>query len=214
MKTRYVVLVFLSFILFANVSCDEDEDNNNNDPEQVNFTSTNYIYEGDLRKYYLATENTRLGESIAVWQQVPDSDPDYDITQNYIAEANATIEANEIESDTIVSPAEAFIIINPIPPIPPAPSPCLCLIVNNTIGAIALQPGNNQMSLTITSTEDEETLVSTSPNTLISTIPNTNNTGMYQSFQFGQEGFTGEATINVQTENGSYSFLADFYPPQ
>ncbi len=212
MKTRYVVLVLLSFAMFTNVSCDEDEDNN--PEEEALFTSTNYIYEGDLRKYYLATENTRLGDSIAVWQQVPDSDPDYDITQNYIAEANASIETNEIESDTIVSPEEAFLIINPIPPIPPAPSPCLCLIVNNTIGALALQVGTNQMSLTITSTEDEEILVNTNPNSLINTIPNTNNTGMYQPFQFGQEGFIGEAMISVQTENNSYSFLADFYNPQ
>lgn len=210
MKTRYVVLVLLSFAMFTNISCDEDEDNN--PEEEALFTSTNYIYEGDLRKYYLATENTRLGDSIAVWQQVPDSDPDYDITQNYIAEANATIETNGIESDTIVSPEEAFLIINPIPPLPP-PSPCLCLIINNTIGAIALQPGTNQMSLNITSTEDEETLVNTSPNSLINSIPDTNNIGMYQPFQLGQEGFIGEAMISVQTENGSYSFLGYFGNP-
>ncbi|MDO6596055.1 hypothetical protein Q4512_03955 [Oceanihabitans sp. 2_MG-2023] len=213
MKTRYVVLVLLSFIMFSNISCDEDDIFPQNEEDPL-FTSTNYIYEGDLRKYYLESENTRLNDSIAVWQQIPDSDPAYDITQNHIAEAYATIETNDMESDTIVSPTEAFLIINPIPPIPPAPSPCLCLIVNNTIGSIALQPGTNQMSLTITSTEDEETLVNTTPNSLISTIPDTNNTGMYQPFQFGQEGFIGEAMISVQTENNSYSFLADFYTPQ
>ena len=210
MKTRYVVLLLLSFIMFTNISCDEDDNNNNDDDDQqVEFTSTNYIYEGDLRKYYLETENTRLSDSIAVWQQIPDSDPGYNDAQESIVEANAETASNNQESESIVSPTNAFIIINPIPPLPP-PSPCMCLDIYNIIDKFVLQQGTDQMDLTITSIADQSILVSTNANSQLNIIPNTDNLGRYQSLELSQDGFTGEAMVTVTTENGSYSFLGNF----
>ncbi|MBU2939428.1 hypothetical protein KO494_07730 [Lacinutrix sp. C3R15] len=212
MKTRYVVLVFLSLILFTNISCEEDENNNEND-EQVAFTATNYIYEGDLRAYYLETKNTELEAQIAIWQQVPDSDPAYNDAQASIAEANAEIANNEEEASSIVSPSNAFFIINPtFPPLPP-PLPCLCLDVFNSIDYIVFQSGNDQGSITITSVTDQSILVNTNPNSTTGTIPNTNDLGSYQSLEFSQYEFTGEAIITVQTDTGSYSILSYFQNP-
>lgn len=206
MKTRYVVLVLLSFILFTQFSCDEDDINNEDEP--VTFTSTNYIYEGDLRIYYLETKNAQLEAQIAVWQQVPDSDPGYNDAQANIVEANNEITSNEEEANAIMSPANAFFIVNPIPPIPPAPSPCLCLIEYNTFRHIVLQPGTDEMNLTITSIEDQSIVASTNNNTAINTIANTDAIGKYQSFELSQANFTGEVLITVDTETRSYSVLA------
>lgn len=209
MKTRYLVLVLLSFIMFTSVSCKED-DNNNNDEQEVEFSSTNYIYEGDLRKYYLETENTRLSNNIELWQQIPDSDPGYNDAQASIAEATAEIESNNQETESIILPGDAFIIINPTFPPIPLPSPCLCLDVYNTIDHFVFQSANDIGSITITSVADQSTLTSTNANTQINTIPNTNDLGRYQSFQLLPDGFTGQATIMVTTDNGSYSILANF----
>ncbi|AUC83609.1 hypothetical protein [Lacinutrix sp. Bg11-31] len=211
MKKRYVVLAVLSFIFFTNVSCDEDDTlNPEQEPEQVEFTTTNYIYEGDLRIYYLETKNTELELQIVAWQQIPDSDPGYNDAQASIVEASAQIVNNEEEANSIVSPENAFFIINPVIPPLPAPLPCLCLDIYNTVSNIVLQPGTDQMSLTITTVADQSTLINTNANSQISTIANTNGLGRYQTFELSQSDFTGEAMITVQTENGSYSFLSNF----
>ena len=209
MKKRYVVLVLVSFIFFINVSCEED-DNNNNEPVETEFTETNYIYEGDLRMYYLQTTNTELEAQIEVWQQIPDSDPNYNDAQASIVEANAEIANNLEEYSSIISPDDAFIIINPILPPIPLPSPCLCLNLYNSVETIVLQPGTDQMNLTITVAEDQSNLVNTNATTQINTIQNTNGLGRYQAFELSQNGFTGEATIIVATEHGNYSILANF----
>ncbi|QRM89443.1 hypothetical protein FG167_09390 [Lacinutrix sp. WUR7] len=209
MKTRYVVLVLLSVIMFTNNSCDEDDRFPQDDPEQVEFTATNYIYEGDLRKYYLETENTRLSADIAIWQQIPDSDPGYNDAQASITQANIAIANNNEESQSIISPENAFLIPPRIPPVPPAPSPCLCLTEFNTFRNIIFQPGTNILSLNITSVANQNTLVNTNANSQIHTIENTNGLGKYQSFGFSEDGFTGEVMITVVTANGSYSILAN-----
>lgn len=209
MKTHYVVLAFLSLFFVTSCWTSDDDNNNDDDNEQVEFTSTNYIYEGDLRKYYLETENTRLSIDIATWQQIPDSDPDYNDAQSNIAQASATIVSNNEEAESIISPENAFFVIPRIPPIPPTPSPCLCLTEFNSFRNIILQQRTDQMSLTITSVADQNTLVNTNSNTQINTIENTNGLGRYQSFGFSQDEFTGEAMITVTTENGSYSILTN-----
>ena len=207
MKRHYVVLAFLSFIMFTNISCDED-DNNNNDEQEVEFTSTNYIYEGDLRKYYLETENTRLSNDIEVWQQVPDSDPTYNDVQISIASAIAEIAINNQELESILVPGDQFLIINPTFPPLPSPSPCLCLDVFNSISNIVFQSGNDNGNITITSAN--QTLLASTANTQTNAIPNTNNLGTYQSFQLSENNFTGQATVFVTTDNASYSVLVNF----
>lgn len=207
MKSKILVLFTLSFLSLSFISCSEDDDNNNN-PDQVEFTSTNYIYEGDLRKYYLEARNTELELQITAWDQVSPNDPGYAAAQANIVEAYNEIDSNNQESLSIASPNDAFFIINPIPPLPP-PLPCLCLDVYNSVANIVFQSGNDVGNITITSEADQSTLVNTNANTQMHTIPETNGLGRYQSFNFPNN-FTGQATITVQTDNGSYSILANF----
>ena len=87
-------------LLFA---CPDSNDNTNDDDNnQVVFTATNYLYEGDLRIYFLETRNTALETQIEIWQQVPDSDPGYNDAQQDIAAANAEIVSNNNEAVDLV----------------------------------------------------------------------------------------------------------------
>ncbi|WP_188462907.1 hypothetical protein [Bizionia arctica] len=209
MKKQPLVLLILSLLLFTNLSCEDKDDNV--PVEEAPLTATNYIYEGDLRIYYLEAENVRLNDNIDVWVQVPDNDPGYNDAQENIALAYAEIDANQSEISAIPSPAEAFFIINPIlPPIPPSPSPCLCLDEFNSIRNIVFLPGTDQLSLTIRDFNTESVLVGTNNNSTVNMIPNTQNTGRYQPFAFEQPGFTGLATLNIQSDSKNYSILVNF----
>lgn len=50
--------------------------------------TTNYIYESDLRIYYLETKNTELELQIVAWQKITDSDTGYNDLQASIVESN------------------------------------------------------------------------------------------------------------------------------
>lgn len=208
MKKNTLTLILLSLILVANTSCKTD-DKDNNEEESV-LTSTNYVYEGDLRRFYLTTEITRLNEDIETWSQILIGYPEYEEAQANIQEALAQIETNELEISNIESPTDAFFIIKPILPPIPVPSPCICFDLYNSIQNIVLMPGTDQLNLSIISNTDESTIVDTTDNSPIVIIPNTQNTGRYQPFTFEQEGFTGEALIMVQSDNDSYSVHVNF----
>ena len=191
MKKNTFVLIILSLLLFTNMSCEDDDNNNTN--EEIELTATNYIYEGDLRTFY----------------------PGYNQAQENIAAANDQIDLHETEIAGILSPAEAFSIINPIiPPIPPSPSPCICFNVYNSIRNIVLLPGTDQLSLTIRDYETETIIVSTNNNSPVEIIPNTQNSGRFQPFQFEQPGFNGQATLTIQSDGQTYSILLDFQEPE
>jgi len=209
MKKNTFVLIILSLLLFTNMSCEDDDNNNTN--EEIKLTATNYIYEGDLRTFYLESEINRLNEDIEEWMQIPDSDPGYNQAQENIAAANDQIDLHETEIAGILSPAEAFSIINPIiPPIPPSPSPCICFNVYNSIRNIVLLPGTDQLSLTIRDYNTESIIVSTNNNSPIETIPNTQNSGRFQPFLFEQPGINGQAILTIQSDGQTYSILLDF----
>lgn len=205
MRTKILLLVVLCAFTF---SCKDDDDQNNNEEEAL-FTPINYVYEGDLRLFYLESENVRLNDSITAWEEISPNDPDYDEAQGNIEEANAEIAQNEGEANTIADPANAFAIINPTFPPIPVPSPCLCFHLYNSFDNIVFQTGNDQGGIVITSVEDETVLINTYNNQIYN-IPNTDGLGTYQSFGFSETGFTGEALISVQTDTGSYSILANF----
>lgn len=208
MKKTTLALFLLSLILVINTSCKTDDEKDNT--EEPKLTETNYVYEGDLRKFYLNAEIVRLNDDIEIWSEVLEGYPDYEEAQANIQVAMAQIEENELEISSIPTPANAFFIINPkLPPIP-VPSPCLCLELYNSIQNIVLLPGTDQMSLSIFSNSDESGIAYTNIDTKLETIPNTQNTGHYQPFNFEQPGFTGEATIIIQTNNDSYSIPVNF----
>lgn len=209
MKKHILTLFCLSILLVANTSCKTDDKDDH--VEESVLTATNYIYEGDLRSFYLTTEITRLNEAIEIWNQVPEGYPDYEEAQANIQEAMAQIETNEQEISAIVSPDVAFVIPKPILPPIPVPSPCLCLDLYNSIQNIVFMPGTDQLSLSIISYSDESTIVNTTNNSPIETIPNTQNTGRYQPFNFEQPGFAGEAIIMVQSDSDSYSIHVNFH---
>ncbi|HLV14147.1 MAG TPA: hypothetical protein VKY41_03125 [Xanthomarina sp.] len=212
MKKHALALFFMSLLLVATTSCKTDDDDvvkDNN--EESPLTATNYIYEGDLKIFYLNTENEYLNSQIDEWSQVPEDYPDYEEAQANILVAQAQIDENELEISGILTPENAFAIVKPkLPPIP-VPSPCLCLDLYNSIENIVLLPGTEQMSISILSSNDESSIAFTNSDSPLETIPNTQNTGRYQPFNFEQPGFTGQAMIEVQTNNDSYSIQVNFH---
>ena len=210
MKTNLLLLAFFSLLLF---SCDEDNDDNNND--ELLFTSTNYIYEGDLRLFYLESENVRLNDSIAVWSQIPDSDPGYNDAQSSIVESNAEIIENQADSTYLATnfsldALEVGFVIPDFGPFPP-PQPCFCFNVFNELQRAVFLPNTNSLSFNIV--VDNETLLETNSNTPLSTLViNEQNSLQYQNFAFDSN-YVGEATLNVQTNIHNYSINIYLYNP-
>ncbi|MEO8934036.1 MAG: hypothetical protein ABI295_06980 [Xanthomarina sp.] len=214
MKKNTLVLIMLSLILVTSFSCKTDDEKIDN--EDSVLTATNYIYEGDLRQFYLETKNAIQNDSIAVWTQIleeyQEGYPEYIEAQTKINEASLIIAANQLEISSIERPEVAFKIKKPIlPPIVPTPSPCLCFDLYNSVENIVLQPGTSQLGVFIYAIEDESTIVNLTEGLPLETIPNTLVKGHYQPFIFEQPGFTGQAIISVQSEIESYSVLVNFH---
>ena len=208
MKKNILVLFTLSLMFVVNTSCKTDDDKTTN--EEPKLTATNYIYEGDLRKFYLKTTNTSLENEIKIWQEVPSEDPDYQETQAKIEVAQAEIQANKKESTSILSPDNVFFIDKPrLPPIP-IPSPCSCLHIYNSIKNIVFMSGTNELNLSIVSNIDGKNIVDTTEGLPVETIPNKENLGKYQPFIFEQPDFVGVATLNIKTDTYSYSIEVNF----
>ncbi|MCX7547816.1 hypothetical protein OS188_07615 [Xanthomarina sp. F1114] len=207
MKKHILTLFCLSLIFVTNTSCDNDDEGTT--PEPV-ITATNYIYEGDLRGFYLTTEIAQLNADIDIWNQVPENDPGYEEAQENIEIANLQIGEYESEMSTIPTPDSAFLIPKPILPPVPTPSPCVCYYLYNSIENIVLLPGTDQISISIYSYNDESNIVNTDSNTPIEDIPGSKNNGRYQPFTFEQPGFVGEAFIVVQSDSDSYTIHVNF----
>ncbi|MGY0391865.1 hypothetical protein ACW5R3_04765 [Bizionia sp. KMM 8389] len=211
MKKQLLVLFILSAFSFSFLSCEENTPEESNEQTANPLTETNYVYEGDLRIYYLQTENIRLENNITVWEQVSPNDPGYDEAQDNINEANAEIEDNESEIASIPSPSTAFQLINPrIPPIPPSPSPCLCLDLFNSIRNIVYMPGTDNLLISIQDYEDESYLVPVNTDPNVNSIPNTQNTGHFQTLDFESTNFTGHALLTIQSDSESYTIDVNF----
>lgn len=199
----------MPLLCFTNLSCEDKDDNVivNEEP----LTSTNYIYEGDLRKFYLQTEIAYLENQIEIWNAVTPNDPDYQNAQEEIFLAIAEIETNKLEITGIANPSAIFVIKPPILPPVPVPSPCNCLNVYNTARNIVLLPNTENISITIMSNTDESLIASTNSDVKLQTIPNTGNKGKYQPFIPEKPNFTGEAFIIVETNNHSYTINLNFH---
>lgn len=193
MKSYFLLFAFFSLLLF---SCDE-KNNNDNIIDEPLFTETNYIYEGDIRLFYLESENARLNDSIAVWNQVTINDAGYNEAQGNIAEANVEIMENQADSTNIstnfsIAAFQAGIVI---PDIPPLPDPCFCLITRNSITKLVLFPDTFQSNVSIEF--DNENILES--NAGINDIPNLESGLKYQDINFVNQDFEGEAILTLQT---------------
>ena len=180
-------------LLFACPSSDDD-----NIEEEALFTQTNYIYEGDIRLFYLESENVRLNDSITVWEQIPMSSPLYNEAQVNIFEANTEIMENQTQSTnlTINFSLEAFAASVEIPDnFPPLPQPCFCLTARNSIVRIVLFPGTVESNITVV--RDGENILET--NGTINDVPNITSGLRYQTINLTDQDYEGEATFNFET---------------
>ena len=203
MKTHYVVLTCLSLLLFACPSSDDDNQ------EEALFTPTNYIYERDIRLFYLETENLRLTNDIAIWNQVSPNDPGYDDAQGNIAEATVEIAQNQADSTDLadnfsLSALEVgFVIPSNFPPLP---DPCLCLSTRNSITKILLLPGTSSSNVSVL--RDNENILDSNPT--INDVPGVDVDLKYQTINFSDLDFEGEAIFTLET-NGNAPISVDAY---
>lgn len=149
MRIKLSVLTALCLLLFACYTGDDD-----NVITTVNLTPTNYVYEGDIYRFFLTSEIESLINQIEIWEAIGPNDEGFNEAQENIAAAENTINLNnELLESTITG---VQIGLPPIPP--PPPPPCFCfddlynlmdyiVVDNSTIGLIATLTDENQESV-------------------------------------------------------------------
>lgn len=148
MRTKFLLLSLLCLITF---SCDEDDVIQIPEEEAIELTSTNYIYEGDLRLFYLEFRNTELEAQIEVWQAIPDNDPNYNQAQLDIADAQQEIMSNNNENGLVSENCLECIGFGGVLPGPigPIPLPCECFNVLNSLEHLVALPNTDSFSFGI-----------------------------------------------------------------
>ncbi|MFK7811523.1 MAG: hypothetical protein AB8B59_03460 [Maribacter sp.] len=84
MKTKFTLLI--AFIGISFTSCIKDYYGEGSDREPIEFTSENYLYEGDLEEQFLQEQIVLINAEISELEQTSPNDPDYNDDQAQIAE--------------------------------------------------------------------------------------------------------------------------------
>lgn len=210
--------LFLLSLLILMSSCRNDDDNTPIPlpiPTPVEFTSTNYIYEGNLRMFYLDYRDEQLDEIIATNQAILEQDQSNQEALANIASAEAEKMANNDERGVLFDLCfpqcvEVVGITVPENPDPPEPEPCFCLIKYNQLTQIVLLANTQSFSMEIIGSNQQFVLANTANNGL-NQLPFENSSNLqYQSFIFNTPNYVGQAQINISSDNLNYSIPVYF----
>ncbi|HEA29799.1 MAG TPA: hypothetical protein ENH91_07375 [Leeuwenhoekiella sp.] len=123
MKTKILFFLFCSFFFLQSCGSAQEEKNNGS----VVLTDKNFIYEGDLRKFYLNHEIDNLEIKIKELQEIINNNQGDKDVKKQLDQLVAQKENYQTQIENTADLKSLRIRARPIP-IPPKPLPCDCLI--------------------------------------------------------------------------------------
>lgn len=206
MKTK-ITLILVTFLILS--SCIKDY--HGHGPKEIEFTPTNFIYEGDMFSFYLNGEIESLTETIDKLKKISPNDQGYDQAKKDIIVAESEQKDLQGQIVGIIDLSSVGFTIGPDWPRPP----CNCYPLGLSVGHLLAVP-DNTTTIKSVSIQNTDGKVISKVIAEFSPLPEYNNQILSQSFRvYG--GITGEIKINVEKvdEYGKlvgYTINAYVYP--